>query len=115
MRVKRGNVARQKKKKILKRAKGYMGAGKKLFKAAANVRVIKAGVRAYRDRRKRKHDIRSLWIQRIGAALMPFSVSYSKFMGSMNKANIKLDRKILSDLAITDADTFKKIVEKVSK
>lgn len=114
MRVKRGNVARQKKKKILDRAKGYRGAGSKLFKASANSRVIKAGVHAYRDRRRKKRDLRGLWIQRIGAAVEAYNLSYSRFIGQLKKANVKLDRKILADLAVTDTETFKKIVEKVN-
>ena len=113
MRVKRGNVARQKKKKVFKRTKGFTGAGKKLFKASANVRAIKAGTKAYRDRRRRKRAFRELWIQRLGAALAPLGMSYSVFIGRLKKANIKLDRKILSDLAITDNAAFQKIVEKV--
>ena len=113
MRVKRGNVARQKKKKVFKLAKGFRGAGKKLFKASANVTVRKAGVKAYKDRRKKKHDIRSLWIQRLSAALVQFDLSYSKFIGLLKKANVKLDRKILSDLAATDNAAFAAVVEKV--
>lgn len=112
MRVKRGNVARQKKKKVFKRNKGYSGAGKKLFKASANVRAIKAGVKSYKDRRKKKRDFRALWIQRLGAALAPLGISYSVFIGKLKKANILLDRKILSDLAITDNAAFQKVVEK---
>ena len=113
MRVKRGNVARQKKKKIFKLAKGYRGKAKNLFKAAANVRVRKAGLKAYKDRRKMKHDMRALWIQRLSAALVAFDLSYSKFIGLLKKANVKLDRKILADLAVTDNAAFAAVVEKV--
>lgn len=113
MRVKRGNVARQKKKKVFKLAKGYRGKAKNLFKAAANVRVRKAGLKQYKDRRKMKHDMRALWIQRLAAALVPFDVSYSKFIGLLKKANVKLDRKILADLAVTDNAAFAAVVEKV--
>ena len=112
MRVKRGNVARQKKKKVFKRTKGFRGAGKKLFKASANVRAIKAGVKSYRDRRKKKSGFRALWIQRLSAALVPLGISYSRFIGGLKKANIKLDRKILSDLAITDSAAFQQIAAK---
>ena len=112
MRVKRGNVARQKKKKVFKRTKGFRGAGKKLFKASANVRAIKAGVKSYRDRRKKKSEFRALWIQRLSAALAPLGISYSRFIGGLKKANIKLDRKILSDLAITDNAAFQQIAAK---
>lgn len=114
MRVKRGNVARRKKKKVFKRTKGFTGAGKKLFKASANVRMIKAGVKAYRDRMKRKRAFRELWVQRLNAALDPLGLSYSVFIGRLKKNNIKLDRKILSDLAITDNAAFQKIVEKTN-
>ncbi|MDR1997046.1 MAG: 50S ribosomal protein L20 [Candidatus Margulisbacteria bacterium] len=113
MRVKRGNVARQKKKKVFKRNKGYTGAGKKLFKASANARAIKAGLKSYRDRRRKKRDFRALWIQRLGAALEPLGLSYSVFIGRLKKANVRLDRKILSDLAIVDNAAFQQIVEKV--
>jgi large subunit ribosomal protein L20 len=113
MRVKRGNVARQKKKKVLRRNKGFRGAGKKLFKASANVRAIKAGVKSYRDRRRKKRDFRALWIQRLSAALVPLGLSYSVFLGGLKKAGIKLDRKILSELAITDNMAFQQIVAKV--
>ena len=113
MRVKRGNVAREKKKKILKRARGYRGAGHKLFKAAANIRVIKAGVKAYRDRRKKKYDMRHLWVERIKAGLIPHNINYSSFIHLLKKANIKVDRKILAELVVTDINAFNKIVEKV--
>ena len=112
MRVKRGNVGRQRKKKTFKRTKGFRGAGKKLYKASANVRAIKAGVKAYRDRRKKKSEFRALWIQRLSAALQPLGLSYSRFIGGLKKANIKLDRKILSDLAITDNAAFQQIAAK---
>ncbi|MDR2428995.1 MAG: 50S ribosomal protein L20 [Candidatus Margulisbacteria bacterium] len=112
MRVKRGNVARQKKKKVFKRTKGFRGAGKKLFKASANVRVIKAGVKAYRDRRKKKAEFRALWIQRLSAALAGLGLSYSKFIGGLKKANIQLDRKILADLAVADSAAFAQIAER---
>jgi len=113
MRVKRGNVARKKKKKVFKRNKGFTGAGKKLFKASANARAIKAGLKSYRDRRKKKRDFRALWIQRLSAALEPLGMSYSVFIGRLKKNNIKLDRKILSDLAIADNAAFQQIVTKI--
>ncbi|MDR1323560.1 MAG: 50S ribosomal protein L20 [Candidatus Margulisbacteria bacterium] len=112
MRVKRGNIARQKKKKVFKRTKGFRGAGKKLFKASANIRAIKAGVKAYRDRRKKKAEFRALWIQRLSAALVALGLSYSKFIGGLKKANIKLDRKILADLAVADNAVFAQIAAK---
>ncbi len=113
MRVKRGNVARKKRKRILKLAKGYRGSGHRLYKGAARIRVIKAGLKSYRDRHRKKADMRGLWIQRIGAAVLPFGLSYSRFIGLLIKANIKIDRKILADLAVSDTAAFNKIVEKV--
>jgi len=113
MRVKRGNVAKKKKKKVFKRNKGFTGAGKKLFKASANARAIKAGLKSYRDRRKKKRDFRALWIQRLSAALEPLGMSYSVFIGRLKKANIRLDRKVLSDLAIADNAAFQQIVTKI--
>ncbi|MDR2432063.1 MAG: 50S ribosomal protein L20 [Candidatus Margulisbacteria bacterium] len=113
MRVKRGNVARQKKKKVFKRNKGYSGAGRKLFKASAKVRALKAGVKSYRDRRRKKHAFRELWIQRLGAALAPLGLSYSVFIGRLKKNSVKLDRKILAELAVADNTAFQKIVEKI--
>jgi len=113
MRVKRGNVARKKRNKVLKLAKGYRGSGHRLYKAAAKIRVIKAGVKAYRDRRRFKADVRGLWIQRLGAAVEAFGLSYSVFMNKLKIAKVGLNRKILSDIALTDPETFKQIVEKV--
>lgn len=113
MRVRRGNVARKKRKKVLKLAKGYRGSGHRLYKAAARIRVIKAGLKSYRDRRKRKTDLRQLWIQRIGAAVQGFDLSYSSFINKLKKAKIIINRKILADIAVADPDTFKKIVEQV--
>ncbi len=115
MRVTRGNAARKKRKKLLKQAKGYRGSGHRLYKGGARIRVTKAGVKSYRDRRKRKSDLRQLWIERLGAALESFGINYSTFINKLMKAKILLNRKILSDLAITDPETFKKIVEKVNK
>jgi large subunit ribosomal protein L20 len=113
MRVKRGNVARQKKKKVFKRNKGFTGAGKKLFKASANARAIKAGLKSYRDRRKKKRDFRALWIQRLGAALAPLVLSCSGFHRDLQRATLSLPPQRLSDLAVTDSAAFQKIVEKV--
>ena len=113
MRVTRGNVARNKKKKVFKQAKGYRGSGKKLFKAAANVTVLKGGVKAYFDRKRKKYAMKSLWMQRISAALQPNGISYSRFIDMLKKAEVRLDRKILADLAVTDMAAFNKVVEKV--
>ena len=109
-RVKRGNVARKRRKKILKMAKGYRGSHSKLFRTA-NQQVMKALRNAYRDRRRRKRDFRRLWIARINAAARLNGMSYSKLIGALKKADIGLNRKMLAQLAVLDPDTFTKIVE----
>lgn len=113
-RVKRGNVARKRRKKILKLAKGFRGSHSRLFRIA-NQQVMKALRNAYRDRRKRKRDFRRLWIARINAATRQHGVSYSKFMGQLKRADIQLNRKMLAQLAATDPDSFSKIVELAGK
>ena len=100
-RVKRGVRTRARHHKILKQAKGYFGHKSKLFKVA-NQQVMKSGAYAYRDRKAKKRDFRKLWIQRINAACRVNGLSYSRFMNGLKKANIALDRKVLSDIAITD-------------
>ncbi len=109
-RVKRGNVARKRRKKILKLAKGFRGSHSKLFRTA-NQQVMKALRNAYRDRRKKKRDFRRLWITRINAAARMHGVSYSQLINKLEKANISLNRKILAQLAIQDAEAFQKVVE----
>ncbi|MFB2897723.1 50S ribosomal protein L20 [Aerosakkonemataceae cyanobacterium BLCC-F50] len=109
-RVKRGNVARQRRKKILKLAKGFRGSHSTLFRTA-NQQVMKALRNSYRDRKKRKRDFRRLWIARINAAAHQHGISYSQLMGNMKKANIELNRKMLAQLAILDPDSFGKVVE----
>lgn len=109
-RVKRGVVARARHKKILKKAKGYYGARSRVFRVAKQA-VIKAAQYAYRDRRARKREFRALWIVRINAAARSCDLSYSKFMAGLKKANIELDRKVLSDIAIHDAAAFAKLAE----
>lgn len=113
-RVKRGNVARKRRKKILKLAKGFRGSHSRLFRMA-NQQVMKALRNAYRDRRKRKRDFRRLWIARINAATRQHGVSYSKFIGQLKQADIQLNRKMLAQLAATDPDSFSKIVELAGK
>lgn len=108
-RVKRGNVARKRRKKILKMAKGFRGSHSKLFRTA-NQQVMKALRNAYRDRRRRKRDFRRLWIARINAAARINGISYSKLIGSLKKADIALNRKMLAQLAILDADAFAQVV-----
>ncbi len=109
MRVKRGNVARKRRKKVLKLAKGFRGSHSRLFKIA-NQQVMKALRNAYRDRRKRKRDFRRLWIARINAAARQNGISYSKLMGQMKKADVQINRKMLAQLAATDPSTFAKVV-----
>jgi large subunit ribosomal protein L20 len=110
-RVKRGNVARKRRKKILKLAKGFRGSHSKLFRTA-NQQVMKALRNAYRDRRKKKRDFRRLWITRINAAARIHGVSYSQLIGKLKKADILINRKMLAQLAVLDPDGFAKVVEK---
>lgn len=110
-RVKRGVTKRARHKKILKLAKGYRGRAKNCFRVAIE-KVEKALRYAYRDRRNKKRDFRALWIQRINAAVRPHGIVYSRFINGLKLAQIDLDRKVLSDLAIKEPETFAKIVEK---
>lgn len=109
-RVKRGNVARKRRKKILKLAKGFRGSHSKLFRTA-NQQVMKALRSAYRDRRRRKRDFRRLWIVRINAAARQHGISYSQLTGKLKTANIQINRKMLAQLAVADPDAFAKVVE----
>ncbi len=110
-RIKRGVTAHVRHKKILKKAKGYYGARSRVFRVAKQA-VIKAGQYAYRDRRQRKRQLRSLWIIRINAAARQCGLSYSQLMNGLQKASIELDRKILADLAVIDKVAFASIAEK---
>ena len=110
-RVKRGVRTRARHRKVLKQAKGYFGHKSKLFKVA-NQAVLKSGNYAYRDRRQKKRDFRKLWITRINAACRLNGMSYSRFMDGLKKAGVELDRKVLSDIAITDPKGFTALVEK---
>ena len=109
-RVKRGVIASARHKKVLKKAKGYYNARRKVFRAAKQA-VIKAGQYAYRDRRAKKRDFRALWIVRINAAARLHGLSYSKLMAGLKAANLTIDRKMLADLAIHDAAAFGAIAE----
>ena len=109
-RVKRGNVLRKRHKKILKMAKGFIGARSRLF-VVANQAVMKALKYQYRDRRNKKRNFRRLWITRINAAARQNGMSYSRFINAILKANIGLNRKMLADLAVKDAVAFSRIVE----
>jgi large subunit ribosomal protein L20 len=108
MRVKRGYKARQRRKKVLKLARGFRGGRSKLFRTAADA-VDKALMYAYRDRRAKKRDFRRLWIARINAAARMNNISYSKFIHGLKLAGIELDRKVLADLAISDPSGFAQI------
>ena len=109
-RVKRGNVARKRRKKILKLAKGYRGSHSKLFRTA-NQQVMKALRYAYRDRRNRKRDFRRLRITRINAAARLNGTTYSRLIGDLKTANIEINRKMLAQMAVLDPGTFTKVVE----
>jgi large subunit ribosomal protein L20 len=111
MRVKRGNVSRQRHKKILKLAKGFRGSRGKLF-VVANQAVMKALKYAYRDRRNKKRDIRRLWITRINAAARQHGLSYSRLINGIQRAGIQLNRKFLADVAARDPQAFALIAEK---
>ncbi len=109
-RAKKGFKARRRRNKILKLAKGFHSARSRLFAYAKEV-VMKSWVYAYAHRKRKKRDFRRLWIARINAAARTNGTTYSRLMHSLKKANIGLDRKILSDLAIADAATFGQIVK----
>ena len=110
-RVSRGVTARARHKKIIKRAKGYYGRRKNVFRVA--VQAVERGMQyAYRDRRKRKSDFRGLWIQRINARVRMHGMTYSQFIDGLKKATIEIDRKILAELAVNQPETFKALVEK---
>lgn len=109
-RTKRGTVARKRRKKILKLAKGYYGAKSKLFKVA-NQQVMRSMQYAYRDRKQRKRDFRKLWIARINAAARADGMSYSRFINGLKKADVQINRKVLADLAVNDKAAFSELVE----
>ena len=113
-RVKAGTTTRARHKKIIKMAKGFRGRAKNCFRIAVQ-KVEKALQYAYRDRRVRKRDMRALWIQRINAASRLHSLAYSTFMNGLKLANIELDRKVLSELAVEDKAVLTKIVEGLKK
>ena len=110
-RVSRGIITKAKHKKVLKRAKGYYGRRKNVFRVAVQA-VERSMQYAYRDRRNRKRDFRGLWIQRINAGARLHGMTYSQFMNGLKKATIEIDRKILAELAVNQPETFKILVEK---
>jgi large subunit ribosomal protein L20 len=112
-RVKRGVTTHARHRKIIKAAKGYWGRRKNTFRAA-NQAVEKAGQYAYRDRKVRKRNFRALWIQRINAGVREHGLTYGRFIDGLNKAGVEIDRKVLADLAVHDADAFKALVDKAS-
>ena len=109
-RVKRGVTAHARHKKVLDRARGYRGRSNSSFRIAIE-RVEKGMQYAYRDRRNRKRSFRALWIQRINAGAREHGLSYSQFINGLGAAGIEIDRKILSDLAVREPDSFKALVE----
>ena len=110
-RVKRGVTTHARHRKVIKKANGYYGRRKNTFRTA-NQAVEKAGQYAYRDRRTRKRNFRSLWIQRINAGVRELGMTYGRFIDGLGKAGIEVDRKVLSDLAIHEPEAFKALVEK---
>ena len=113
-RVKRGVITHARHKKILDLAKGYRGRGSKVYRVA--IEKVEKGLQyAYRDRRAKKRTFRGLWIQRINAGTRQHGLTYSQFMNGIKLAGIELDRKILSDLAITQPSAFKSLVETAQK
>lgn len=111
-RAKGGFKTRRRRKKVLERAKGYYGSKSRLYRIATEA-VDKALQYAYRDRRAKKREFRSLWIIRINAAVRAFGLSYSQFMSRLKNANIVLNRKALADMAYNDPSAFSQLVEKV--
>ena len=108
-RVKRGVTTHARHKKVIKQAKGYRGRNNNVFKVA--IEKVEKGLQyAYRDRRARKRNFRALWIQRINAGAREHGLTYSQFMNGLKKADIELDRKVLSDLAIREPEAFKALV-----
>ncbi|MGJ8619570.1 MAG: 50S ribosomal protein L20 [Methylophilaceae bacterium] len=109
-RVKRGVVARARHKKVLKAAKGYRGRRKNVYRVAKQA-VMKAGQYAYRDRRQKKRQFRTLWIARINAGARECGLTYSRFMNGLKKSAVDVDRKVLADLAVFDKQAFAKFVD----
>lgn len=109
-RVKRSVTARARHKKVIEQARGYSGRRKNVYRIAKQA-VTKAGQYAYRDRRQRKRQFRSLWIARINAAARENGLSYSRFIDGLNKAEIEIDRKVLADIAVHDKQAFSQLAE----
>lgn len=108
--MKRAVQSRRRRKKVLKACRGYVGSKHRLYRTALEA-LRRALAYAYRDRRAKKGEMRSLWIARINAAAREYDISYSRLIDGMVKANIRIDRHMLADLAVNDPESFKKIVE----
>ena len=113
-RVKGAMMTRKRRNKMLKLAKGYWGSKSKHFKMAKQA-VKKSGVYAYVGRKQKKREFRKLWIARLSAAVAPYGINYSRFMNGLKKANVEMNRKALSELAIADPAAFAAIVEVAKK
>ena len=113
-RVKGGNVSKNRRRKVLKEAKGYFGSKHRLYKTAQE-QVFHSGTYAFRDRRQNKRNFRKLWITRINAACRENEISYSKFINGLNKAGVTINRKMLSELAIDNKKSFAALVETAKK
>ena len=113
-RVKDGNVSKNRRRKVLKEAKGYFGSKHRLYKTAQE-QVFHSGAYAFRDRRQNKRNFRKLWITRINAACRENEISYSKFINGLAKAGIEINRKMLSEMAIDDPKSFTALVETAKK
>jgi len=113
-RVKNGVTTKQRHKKVLKQAKGYFGSKHRLYKTAKE-QLMHSGAYAYRDRKQNKRNFRKLWITRINAACRENNISYSKFIAGLNKAGIEINRKMLSEIAISDAKSFTNLVDLANK
>ena len=111
-RVKRGVTSHAKHKKVFEAAKGFRGRRKNTIRIAKQA-VDRAAQYAYRDRKRRKRTFRALWIQRLNAAVRPFGLTYSRFIDGLSRAQVSVDRKVLSDLAINEPAAFEAIVTKV--
>lgn len=104
-------MANKRRKKVIKKAKGFLGARSKKYKAAKEA-LMKAGTQSYRDRRNKKRVMRRLWQTRLNAGVREHGLSYSKFIHALKLAKVEIDRKVLSDLAINNPEVFTKIIEK---
>lgn len=113
-RVKRGTVTKKRHKRLLKQTKGFWGQRKNVFKRAKET-LLRSMAYAFHGRKLKKRDMRSLFVARISAAVKAYSLSYSRFIDMLNKADVKLNRKMLSQLAVLDPQTFEKVVEVVKK